>query len=690
MDPGGPFRAVSRFAVRNAAVVRPVTSAAEADPVTQLQREWLVTNGIGGYASGTVSGLVTRRYHGWLVAALPNPTGRAVMLTHLSEQLRLPGGQRIELRAEETETGQLELHGDPYLIDFSLVDGLPRWRYEIGETVLEKRIVLPYRLNMVHVTYRLVAGDGTVLLQLRPSMHFRHYEAAVNSELARYSLLAIDDRYDIVGDPAFPALRLRLHARDTAFTHRPKTISHVVHRAEQNRGYDSRGPLWSPGYFQVRLVPGEEATLVASTEAWDVIDDHSPGGVETAERARRAQLLRNAPALLRKDMPELVLAADQFIVEPVGRSAAAGDEVRSVIAGYHWFTDWGRDTMISLEGLCLLTGRHREAGSILRMFAHHVRDGLIPNLFPDGDSHGLYHTVDATLWFFHAVARYEHHTGDRETLRLLLPVLADIVARHVAGTRFGIGADPADGLLRAGAPGLQLTWMDAKVDDWVVTPRRGKPVEINALWYQAICLLYQWAAKEDFTVGLDLADLRETVRESFNRRFWYEPGSYLFDVVDSEEGGDDPTMRPNQVLAVSLPHPVLRPERWRPVVDTVARHLLTPVGLRTLDPDHPDYKARYDGDLRARDSAYHQGTVWPWLLGPFIDAWLKTYPERREEARAMVRGLHEHLGQAGIGSLSEIFDAEEPFTPRGCIAQAWSVAELIRATAAVGSSTGHC
>ncbi len=671
-----------------ATVVRPVTPPADADPVRQVQREWLVTNGIGGYASGTVSGLVTRRYHGWLVAALPNPTGRAVMLTHLSEQLRLPGERRVELAAEETEAGQLQLHGDRYLSDFSLVDGLPRWRYDIDGTVLEKRVVLPYRHNTVHVTYHLVAGDGDVLFELRPSMHFRHYEAAVNSELARYSLLAIDDHYEIVGDQSFPPLRMRLHARDTAFTHRPNTISHVVHRAEQSRGYDARGPLWSPGYFQIQLQPGEEATLVASTESWEVIDGHPPDAAETAERARRARLVRNAPAPLRNDMPELIFAADQFIVEPVDREASPGDEVRSVIAGYHWFTDWGRDTMISLEGLCLLTGRHREAGSILRMFAHHVRDGLIPNLFPDGDSHGLYHTADATLWFFHAIARYEHHSGDRETLRLLLPVLADIVACHVAGTRFGIGADPADGLLRAGAPGLQLTWMDAKVDDWVVTPRRGKPVEINALWYQALCLLYQWTAKEGFDVSFDLASLRETVRESFNRRFWYEPGSYLFDVVDSEEGGDDATLRPNQVLAVSLPHPVLRPERWGPVVDAVARHLLTPVGLRTLDPGHPDYKARYDGDVRARDSAYHQGTVWPWLLGPFIDAWLKTYPQRREEARAMVSGLYEHLGEAGIGALSEIFDAEPPFTARGCIAQAWSVAELIRATASVANAEG--
>lgn len=668
------------------AVVRPVTPPAEADPVRQVQREWLVTNGIGGYASGTVSGLVTRRYHGWLVAALPNPTGRAVMLTHLAEQLRLPRGRRVELTAQEIEPGRLELHGDRYLTDFSLVDGLPRWRYDIDGTVLEKRVVLPHRRNMVHVTYRLVAGDGDVCFRLRPAMHFRHYEAPVDAELARYSLLAIDDRYEIEGDPSFPALRMRLHARDSAFTYRPKATSHVVHRAEQSRGYDASGRLWSPGYFQIQLQPGEEATLVASTDSWDVIDGQPPAAMETAERARRARLVRSAPAPLRDDMPELVFAADQFIVEPVGRAAAPGDEVRSIIAGYHWFTDWGRDTMISLEGLCLCTGRHREAGSILRMFAHHVRDGLIPDLFPDGDSHGLYHTADATLWFFHAIARYEHHTGDRETLRLLLPVLAEVVARHVAGTRFGIGADPADGLLRAGAPGLQLTWMDAKVDDWVVTPRRGKPVEINALWYQALCLLDEWAAKEDFAVTVDLPSLRETVRESFNRRFWYDAGSYLFDVVDSEDGGDDPTLRPNQVLAVSLPRAVLRPDRWRPVVDAAARHLLTPVGLRTLAPDHPDYKATYDGDIRARDSAYHQGTVWPWLLGPFVDAWLKTYPERIDETRAMVRGLYAHLGEAGIGTLSEIFDAEEPFTARGCIAQAWSVAELIRATASVADT----
>jgi predicted glycogen debranching enzyme len=668
--------------VTGGAVVRPVTPPADADPAQQVQREWLVTNGMGGYASGTVSGLVTRRYHGWLVAALPNPLGRTVMLTHVSEQVRLPGGDRVELRAEETEA-RLELHGDPYLTAFSLVDGLPRWRYDIGGTVLEKRVVLAHRHNMVHLTYRLVTGDGEVLLQLRPSMHFRHYEAAVNSEMARYALLAVDDRYEIVGDPVFPSLRLRLHARDTAFTHRPRTISHVVHRAEQSRGYDSRGDLWSPGYFQVRLQPGEEATLVAATEPWEVVDAHPPDAVEAAEQTRRSRLLRHAPAPLRDAMPELVFAADQFIIEPVGREAAAGDEVRSVIAGYHWFTDWGRDTMISLEGLCLLTGRHREAGSILRMFGHHVRDGLIPNLFPDGDSQGLYHTADATLWFFHAIARYEHHTGDRETLRHLLPVLAEIVERHVAGTRFGIGADPADGLLRAGARGLQLTWMDAKVDDWVVTPRRGKPVEINALWYQALCLLEEWSVKEGFDVAVDLAGLRDTVSESFNRRFWYEHGSYLYDVVDTENGGDDPTLRPNQVLAVSLPRAVLRPDRWAPVVETVRRHLLTPVGLRTLDPEHPDYKARYDGDLRARDGAYHQGTVWPWLLGPFVDAWLKTFPERGDEARLMVSGLHAHLGQAGIGSVSEIFDAEDPFTPRGCIAQAWSVAELIRATASI-------
>jgi predicted glycogen debranching enzyme len=349
-----------------------------------------------------------------------------------------------------------------------------------------------------------------------------------------------------------------------------------------------------------------------------------------------------------------------------------------VIAGYHWFTDWGRDTMISLEGLTLTTGRHQEAGYILRTFARYVHDGLIPNFFPDGKNEGVYHTADATLWFFHALDRYVAVTGDRSTLKHLLPILQDIVQHHTRGTRFGIGVDPKDGLLTQGQEGYQLTWMDAKVGDWVVTPRRGKAVEINGLWYNALRLLEGWLRdSQGDAAAQDLAAQAARVKSSFNERFWNAQTQCLYDVVDGD-AGNDPACRPNQVLAISLRFPVLEPARWKPVLEVAQRQLLTPVGLRSLAPGHPDYKPRYFGDLRARDAAYHQGTVWAWLIGPFIDAWLKSYPEDRAGARRMLDGFVPHLNEACVGSISEVFDAEKPFTPRGCIAQAWSVAEVLR------------
>jgi predicted glycogen debranching enzyme len=366
-------------------------------------------------------------------------------------------------------------------------------------------------------------------------------------------------------------------------------------------------------------------------------------------------------------------------VEDAARARAAGDEIRTVIAGYHWFTDWGRDTMISLEGLTLATGRPMEARWILRTFAYYIRDGLIPNLFPEGGKEGLYHTADATLWFFHAIHRYVEKTGDRTTLALMLPKLRDIVEHHCHGTRFGIGVDASDGLLKQGAPGYQLTWMDAKVGDWVVTPRRGKAVEINALWYNALKLLEGWLRQEE---GAEAArpyqELAGRAREAFNRRFWYAAGGYLYDVVDGEDG-DDASCRPNQVFAVSLDHPVLETSRWESVLKVVEEKLLTPFGLRTLAPGSPEYKPKYYGDLRARDAAYHQGTAWPWLIGPFIDAWVRLHPERRTEAAKFLEGFPQALGTGCVGSLSEIHDAEAPYTPRGCIAQAWSVAEVLRA-----------
>jgi len=499
--------------------------------------------------------------------------------------------------------------------------------------------------------------------------------------------MVCDDQFEIHSTkPDLPVLRMAMKGAASQFTFDRKESESIPYETERNRGYAWQGSMWSPGYFRSDLGEGDEATLIASTEKWEVIGALNPESAIQAETNRRKLLLAAAPPEARiGPAAELVFAADQFLITPVGRvedaarAKASGDEIRTVIAGYHWFTDWGRDTMISLEGLTLTTGRKNEAGWILRTFAYYIRDGLIPNMFPEGEKEGLYHTADATLWFFHAIHRYVQLTGDRTTLKMLIPKLLDIYEHHMKGTRFNIGVDPADGLLRQGAEGYQLTWMDAKVGDWVVTPRRGKAVEINALWYNALRLLEEWLREENQpTQAGAIAASAARARESFNRRFWYEQGGYLYDVVDQEGGGDDASCRPNQVMAISLDYPVLDEARWEPVMDVVTKRLLTPVGLRSLAPGSPDYKSKYYGDLRSRDAAYHQGTVWAWLIGPYIDAWMKLHPGEPGKARTLLQGFLPHLNEACIGSIAEVFDAEPPYTPRGCIAQAWSVAEVLR------------
>jgi predicted glycogen debranching enzyme len=640
---------------------------------TQADREWLVTNGLGGYSSGTLTGLVTRRYHGLLVSALPAPVGRMVMLSHLEARL-----QPADVLLSDNGIA---------LVEFRLELGLPVWRYEGHGLVVESRVLMPYRQNTVFLTYRLLKG-GPIRLDLRPFLHVRHYESSLHTTLSGpYSLNAVDERVEIDPGHGLPHLRLLMYGNQSMLTLSGSRGPHG-YREERSRGYAYEGSLWSPGFFHANLGPepsAMEATLVASTEPWDIVEALTPAAAQQTETNRRLQLLQQAPPRMRSGMcAELVLAADQFLITPAARpedatrAVALGTEARTVIAGYHWFTDWGRDTMISLEGLTLTTGREREASLILRTFASYVREGLIPNMFPDGEREGLYHTADATLWFFHAIGRYISLTGDGDTLKILLPVLRGIIDHHVRGTRFGIGVDPADGLLRQGAAGYALTWMDAKVGDDVITARRGKAVEINALFYNALCLLGGWLRRLGHSGAAAESDaLARRLREAFNRRFWYDEGRHLYDVVDGEDG-DDPACRPNQLLAISLAHAVLDETRWAPVLEAVRSRLLTPYGLRTLAPEHRQYRSQYYGDLRSRDAAYHQGTVWPWLIGPYVDAWLRVHPNEPAGASPLLAAFSDHLSEAGIGTVSEIFDGDAPYTPRGCIAQAWSVAELVR------------
>ncbi|MCR6632742.1 MAG: glycogen debranching protein [Magnetospirillum sp.] len=482
---------------------------------------------------------------------------------------------------------------------------------------------------------------------------------------------------------------LRLHAAGWTPTWADPAQREAVYPIETGRGYLDHGPLWSPGTLSTTL-DEEGAALVASTECWPVALALRPEEALAAEAERRRRLLSRArPALRRGEAAVVALAADAFVFTPrnrpelLARVQAEGDGLCSIIAGYPWFNDWGRDTMIGLEGLTLVTGRWTEARDILRTFARYLKDGLIPDNIPDGPWPPVYHTADATLWFFHALDRYVAHTGDTETLDLILPKLEEVIERHLSGTLYGIGVDPEDGLLRAAAEGYQLTWMDAIVGDWVVTPRRGKPVEINALWYNALCLMARWLAETGKSEAADrIAQAAERARDSFNARFWYADGGYLYDVVDGDPA-EAVLLRPNQLFAVSLPNAVLDRQRWRRVVEVARDRLLTPRGLRSLPTDHPAYRPRFEGDQLSRDGAYHQGTVWPFLLGPFVDAWLKVWPEDRAGARAVLEAMLPHLSEYCVGTIAEVFDGDPPHAPRGCTAQGWSVAEWLRAWVAV-------
>ena len=633
-----------------------------------IRREWIVTNGLGGYASGTLAGIATRRYHGLLVAALTPPVGRTVLVGGLAEWAGY-GGRRYPLSTHEYGDGTVDPPGYKYQRGFLLEGMLPVWHFELADAVVEKRVWMALGANTTYVRYRLVRGTEPVNLEITPLVTYRDFHALRSGQGWRPEAAAVAG--GVMIRASADAVPYRLVCDGGRFAAGGVWYWNFRHREEAARGLDDRSDLYAPGVFHASLQTGESVTLVATAEAGEVVEGSA--ALEGA-RARQEELLRRAGvAHGDRVLQQLTLAADQFLVSR-NTDGGAG---KTVIAGYHWFNDWGRDTMISLPGLALSTGRPAEAAGILRGFARFVADGLLPNNFPDrsGAIPG-YNAADASLWYVLAVRAYHEATGDDGLVDELLPALREILERHLQGTRFGIGMDPADGLLRAGQPGVQLTWMDAKVGDWVVTPRIGKPVEINALWYNALRTVAAFLAVRREVAAERYATVAERVHTSFRARFLGPDRRHLADVVDGP-GGDDLTLRPNQIFAVSLPFPLLDGDDAAGVVDEVGRMLLTTYGLRSLSPDNPAYRGDYGGDVARRDGAYHQGSVWAWLIGPYAEAHHRVHRDP-EAALALLRSFAPHLCDAGLGTISEIFDGDPPHLPRGCIAQAWSVAEVVR------------
>lgn len=635
------------------------------------RREWLETNGLGGWASSTISGAHSRRYHGLLVAALHPPVGRMVLLSRLEESVELDGA-RHELGCNRFP-GVVHPEGYKFLQSFEK-DLFPVWTYRIDGMLLRRTVAAIHGHNTVVISYEAIAAPGVdhasaFVLGLRPFVAGRdyHHLTKANNDIqqqAQFSpgLLCLPSYAGV------PDVRLHLPA-EAAFSPNPEWYYDFEYDRELYRGLDGREDLFTHGVIELALRAGSQVTIVATIED----DPQAPDGAAlmAAETERRLALLAHVPAT--RLARHLHLAADQVLVR-------RDRDLRTIIAGYHWFTDWGRDTMIALPGIALVTGRHDEARLILQAFADAVSEGMIPNRFPDGGG-ADYNTVDATLWFFVAVHQYLEATGDEAFITELLPVLDDIVAWHIRGTRHGIHVD-TDGLLTAGEQGQQLTWMDAKVDGWVVTPRRGKPVEIQALWYNALCIYAALARFVQAPAAHSDAQARAAqVQTRFSEVFWNAEQDCLFDVVDvdGQAGQHDASVRPNQLLALSLPFALVEGERARKILQVAHDQLATPRGLRSLSPKDPAYRGRYGGPPLERDGAYHQGTVWGWLIGPYLMAWLRHGgAEGRLITQAALDAFAEHLDDGCVGTIAEVFDGDAPHEPRGTVAQAWSVAELLR------------
>lgn len=622
--------------------------------------EWLETNGLGGYASGTVSGANTRRYHGMLVPAMNPPVGRMVVVSKWEESI-LINGQQFDLSSNQYP-GTIYPQGFQHLTRFER--GLfPVFYYEADGVVVKKTIAMVHNRATTLVLYEVVKTPSPFTMEFLPLYSCKdfHAEAHANDHIHHHYLFQ-DDVFRTFNYQDCPEFFIKVPG--STFKESKNWYYRFEHALEKERGLDFQEDLFSHGRFSVELKSGAAFGVILS------LDD--PTGLDAMklfeeEKKRREKLISKSDAA---NIQQLMLAADQFIVKR--------GEGFSIIAGYPWFADWGRDAMISLPGLCLTTGRYEEARQILLEFSKHVSDGMLPNRFPDYGERPEYNTIDATLWYFVSVYRYYQATQDSATIQTLLPVLEDIIHWHYKGTRFHIKVDKHDELLRGGLEGVQLTWMDAKVGDWVVTPRIGKPVEINALWYNALriteFLLEETNQKRKAATERKRA---EKVASHFMETFWYAKGGYLYDYVGDQ--GPDLAIRPNQIFAISLPFPLVDQAHARKILKVVEKELLTPKGLRSLSPRHPDYQPFYLGPGWQRDGAYHQGTVWSFLVGPYIDALMYAHGEAgRKSAAKLISQLIPHLEEGCIGSVSEIFDGEKPHPPRGACAQAWSVAEVLR------------
>lgn len=630
------------------------------DVCAAQRREWLVTNGLGGYASGTIAGTLTRRYHGLLVASFGS-LQRTLLVAKIDETATYRA-VAYDLGANCWKDGYIAPRGFELIERFYLDGVAPVWEYAIGDALVEKRVWMKDAANVTYVRYRALRAAERVELVLKVLVNYRDFHG--NTHAGNWQM-------DVRQRPGGVEVRAFEGAAPFALLADRGTVGIVnvwyrdyVLARETERGLDDRDDNLAACSFGVTLQPGASVTLAMGVGAsMDLADPLCGHADETAA----AQSLRSA----RWD--QLKLAARQFVVK---RPIPSDPGAYSIVAGYHWFGDWGRDTAIALPGLTLATGRFDVAKKILSTLAASVDGGMLPNMFPSGDAPAIYNTVDAALWFVEAVAAYCDATADYETLRALWPALREISDSYRTGTRFGIRMDE-DGLIVAGAAGVQLTWMDAKIGDWVVTPRMGKPVEVAALWYNAQKRMAELAPRIGEPAEAHDAASAQTCR-GFDR-FWNDPCEYCFDVLDGPDG-NDPTLRPNQIFAVSLPHSPLSPERARAVVDACAAQLLTTNGLRTLAPSDPRFVRKYGGPPRERDAAYHQGTVWPWLLGPFAVAYARVGGDLASALDFLER-LADQIADYGLGSISELADATPPFTPRGAIAQAWSVAELLRARA---------